>query len=71
MTTQPTHTSSLADKLNELISAGLVTPMPLPSSNDFPTARVVLPVYDSTGVGAPTLNQGGANGRLARVTERA
>lgn len=40
--------SPLAKQLEELIQSGLVPAAPV-SSNDFPSARVVVPVYDSTG----------------------
>jgi hypothetical protein len=41
--------SPLALKLQELINAGLVVLQPQPSISDFPSARVIVPVYDSNG----------------------
>lgn len=63
--TNNTATSPLAKQLEELISSGLVKPAMMPSAHDFPTARVVVPVYDSTGVGSLPVWQGDRSGRLA------
>jgi hypothetical protein len=41
--------SPLALKLQELVNAGLVVIQPQPSMTDFPSARVIVPVYDSNG----------------------
>ena len=66
--TNNTQASPLAKKLQELIDAGLVVPAPIPAPIDFPSARIVVPVYDSNGTGHPLqMGLGGdADGRLAR-----
>lgn len=43
--------SPLGEQLASMIQRGIVTPNPYPM-NDFPSAMVVVPVYDSTGTGA-------------------
>jgi hypothetical protein len=58
--------SPLGKKLEELAAAGFVQPMAMPSSQDFPSARVVVPVYNSTGTGSSPFRQGGTVGGLAR-----
>lgn len=65
MSDNHTANSPLAKKLEELISLGLVNPMNMPTAQDFPSARVIMPVYDSTGVGPSVFRQGGTGGRLA------
>lgn len=46
MTQHQTEFSPLARRLQELVSQGIVTPSYMPVS-DFPSAYVVVPVYDS------------------------
>lgn len=41
--------SPLGRRLQTLIDSGMVTPSPLPLDSSFPTARVVVPVYNSNG----------------------
>ncbi len=43
--------SPLGKMLEMMIKQGLVTQSYVPWQNSFPTARVVLPVYDSNGTG--------------------
>lgn len=57
--------SPLANKLHELIAAGIIKPATMPTAQDFPSARVVVPVYDSTGAGSLPQWIGENGGRLA------
>jgi len=41
--------SPLGRQLQNLIDSGMVTPSALPLDTSFPTARVVVPVYNSNG----------------------
>ncbi len=65
---------SLAQQLEELIQSGVVVINPW-SINSFPSARIVVPVYDSGGTFMPSIpNQASTNEQLARHfpgTERA
>ena len=60
-------TSPLATQLDDLVREGLVTLNPIPLS-DFPSARIVVPVYDSTGT--QLVSGGENNAELARYSER-
>lgn len=63
--------SPLAKALAELIERGVVLPAPVPSQSVFPTARVVVPVYDSSGTNpSPTNTQAqNHNAQLARRSQ--
>ncbi|MBI1869038.1 MAG: hypothetical protein HYS06_12230 [Methylocystis sp.] len=67
-----TQNSTLAQRLEELVQSGVVTINPW-SVNSFPTARIVVPVYDSNGtfMASPPANQMSPNEQLARHSERA
>jgi hypothetical protein len=41
--------SPLGLKLQTLVDTGVVAPSPEPLNSPFPTARIVVPVYNSTG----------------------
>lgn len=58
----------LAGKLQELIASGVIKPAMMPTAQDFPSARVVVPVYDSTGAGSLPRWIGDNGGRLASNT---
>lgn len=60
--------SPLALQLIDLIEKGVVYPSPLPSSADFPTARVVVPVFDSGDTKVTQGQRSWSNGELARRT---
>lgn len=64
-----TQHSSLSSKFEELVQSGYLKIDPTASPNVFPTARVVLPVYESGGTYTPPIRQGETNGKLARHTE--
>jgi len=58
--------SPLGRQLQNLIDSGAVVPSPVPCDNQFPTARIVVPVYNSSGtstVKAESLT-GGSNAKL-------
>lgn len=48
--------SELALKFQELLDTGVVTLPAIPLQSDFPSARIVVPVYDADGTGAPLSN---------------
>lgn len=65
-----TDPSPLALKLEELVRSGLVVLNPW-SPNGFPTARIVVQVYDSGGTQTPPLAaEMRRNAQLARDPER-
>ena len=58
--------SPLGRQLQTLIDSGAVVPSPMPFDSDFPTARIVVPIYNSNGtstVKAESLT-GEANAKL-------
>lgn len=67
-----TLTPLLGAKLEELVMLGFVTLDPTSSPSTFPTARVVVPVYDSGGTFTPMPAQVdmGSDGQLARHSFR-
>jgi len=60
--------SPLAQALAQLIESRVVVSSPMPLQNAFPTARIVVPVYDSNGTGGAPANthMQGNNAQLAR-----
>lgn len=60
---------SLAEKFEELVRSGYLKINTEVVPNAFPTARVVLPVYESGGTYTPPIRQGDNGGKLARHTE--
>lgn len=67
--TVPQPLSPLARRLQELVQTGIVHPAYVPTG-DFPSARVVVPVYDSAGTFWPADDsRRGQDAELARDTE--
>lgn len=61
-----TELSPLGRKLETLMQSGTVTLSPLPLDTSFPTARVVVPVYNSNGTSTVQAHLTGAsNAKLA------
>jgi hypothetical protein len=62
--------SPLGEILARLIRQGVVVPAPIPAQNAFPTARVVVPVYDSNGTSAPLPGTNQAQNNDAQLARR-
>lgn len=65
-----TNLSPLGRQLQKLMDSGAVTPSPMPFDSTFPTARVVVPVYNSNGTSTVQSQglTGVLNAELARRT---
>ena len=48
--------SPLGRQLQKLIDSGTVVPSPMPPNNTFPSARIVVPVYNSNGTSTVQAN---------------